>query len=121
MSPDAPLSPLRYVESLSYEDKEAVLCALVEEAIAEGREPFAAPLAKEGGPILAYLLSAKEYNALQQQYRFPHADAEDYEAKRVPRSERDWATVDEAMEWIEEAAEKPMCELSPPAISAGAA
>ncbi len=100
MTSAAPLSPEHYVKSLSDKDKEAVFLAILEEALADGEEPFAAPLAKEGGPTLAYLLSAKEYDALQRKYGFPHADDDDYDAKRIPRSERDWDTVEEAMESV---------------------
>ena len=121
MSDAVEFSPHQYVESLTDAEKESVFYTILEEALADGDEPFATSLGREGGPILAYLLSAKEYNALQKQYRFPHADADDYEAQRIPRSERNWDTVEEVMDWIDEGAEQPVCESKRASASSEAA
>ena len=108
------VSPVEFVKGLSDEEKEAIFLALAEEGIADGPEPFAVPLERDGGPVFGYLLSAKEYDALQQQYQFPHANNDDYEAKRVPQGERNWVAVEEAMEWLDEEDEEEDGESSPP-------
>ncbi len=95
-------SAAEFVQGLTDEQKEAVFFAIVEEAVAAGPEPFAVPIAREGGPVFGYLFSAKEYDALQQKYQFPHADHGDYEAKRIPRSERNWLTVEESLQLLDE-------------------
>jgi hypothetical protein len=110
----ADFSAAEFVKTLTDEQKEAVFLALAEEGVAAGPEPFAVPLTKGGGPVFGYLLSAAEYDALQREYRFPHADADDYEAKRVPRAERNWLTVEESLQLLDEEDVEPDPELPLP-------
>lgn len=102
-APAAEFSAAEFVKTLSDEQKEAVLYTLLEEGLVDAPEPMAISLAKEGGPVLAYLLSPTEYNWLQREYQFPHADDPDYRAKRIPRSERNWITFAEILaDWERE-------------------
>lgn len=94
----APFAAVEFVKGLTDEQKEAVFYAILKEVLADGPEYDTMPLAEDDGPTLAYLLTAKEYDALREKYGFPlYRDGTDYEAKRIPRDQRDWLTAEEML------------------------
>jgi hypothetical protein len=111
----APFSAAEFVKTLSDEQKEAVFYAILDEVMKQNPDEGFMGLGPGEGPITAFLISAPELYALREKYEFPiYTDGTEEEAKCTPRSERDWLTVEEAMEWLDEEDEEPEDESSPP-------
>ena len=113
-APAADFDPAAFVKDLTDEQKEAVFYAILKEVLADATEYETMPLSEDDGPTLAYLLTTKEYDTLREKYGFPlYRDATEEMAKRIPRSERDWLTLEESLAEMD-AEDTQLDEATPP-------